>query len=282
MLDVLADVVKNNTLTYSPREGDYKKDGLLYCGKCHEARQYRVAPPIPGVPAYTVFVDCRCDRMKKEKEEQERKENLLRWEIKENKQRCFQNSSQRTCTFANDDGKYPELTKLAKGYCNKFKEIRHRDSMRGLLLYGTPGGGKSYAACAICNELLEQGYSCRIATIPELTNELQNRYDKNEYLDYLCDIDLLVLDDFGVQRNTSTANEQLFEIINHILLARLPVIVTTNMSGAELKNPTDTSLQRVTSRLFELCFPFEVKYTDRRKTALKDNYEDFIKLLDSE
>ena len=281
MMDVFDSVLNKANEAHPINPGDYEKDGLMYCGICHETKQYRVSP-IPGVPSRIVPIACRCEREQKEMEEHEHDEALRQWNIKDNIKRCFwRHPEQKKCSFANDDGKNPELMNLAQGYCHKFNEIRQHDKQRGLLFFGSPGGGKSYAACAICNELLEQGYSCRIATIPELTNELQSRYDKNEYLDEFCDIDLLVLDDFGVQRNTSTANEQLFEIINRLLLDRVPVIVTTNMTGEELKNPGDTNLQRITSRLFELCFPFEVKGNDRRKSGLKDNYQSLKKLLET-
>lgn len=279
MLEVFENILENNATAHPLKEGDYKKDGLWHCGVCHEPRQVKLQHYPKGIPVFFPFVDCACERAAKEKAEREHKEELRQWDIKNNIRRCFQNPDQRKHTFANDDGKSSEVMLLAKSYCENFAEIRQRDKHRGLLLFGPTGSGKSYIACAICNDLLGQGYACRIVTIPELTNNLQREYDKNAYLDELCDIDLLVLDDFGVQRNTSTANEQLFEIINHILLARVPIIVTTNMSNEELKNPGDINLQRITSRLFELCFPYKVDGVDRRKTALRDDYRQMSELL---
>lgn len=282
MIEAINKIITNNSLAHPSEKDDYTKDGILYCGKCNTPKQIKLSNVPPFLPpTFKPFQDCACEKARKEKEAREHKEALFQLRIQENTRKCFQNDAQRKCTFSNDDGKNPELMKLAKSYCEKYKEIRQLDTQRGLLLFGSPGGGKSYVACSICNELLKQGYACKIATIPELTNDLQCSYDKNEYLEDLCDIDLLVLDDFGVQRNTSTANEYLFEIINKLLLERVPVIITTNMSSEELKNPGDINLLRITSRLFELCFPFEVKFLDRRKTNLKENYGKIKTLLES-
>ena len=279
MLDVLSEVVEKNALAYPPREGDYTKDGLLYCGKCREARQYLVST-LPGITPFTVFVPCACDRAAKEKAEREHKEALRQWDIRENTRRCFHNAAQRGFTFAADDGQNPELTRLAKGYCGKFEEIRRRDGRRGLLLYGSPGGGKSFIACAICNELLAQGYRCMVTSLPQIVNELQCCHDRNGYIAGLGENDLLVLDDFGVERDTKYMAEQVFTIINGLLLDRVPLIVTTNLTTEQIKNPGEIDTERVISRLYEACFPFEVKTKDRRKAGLRDDYHEMRELLE--
>lgn len=268
---VLQEVAFNNAQRHFKREGDYLQDGLLYCGVCHEPRQYRVKG-LPFVP----FIDCACDKAAKEKEEREHREALKRWAVRENTERCFQNLRQRSFTFANDDGGNPALTRFAQRYCDRFDEFRNSDTVQGLLLYGPPGTGKSYMACAVCNELLEKGLRCQVTGFPEIVNDLFCREDKNACIRELCDNDLLVLDDFGTQRDTGYMNELVFTVVNALLLARTPVIVTTNLTSEELKNPEDMAMRRVTSRLFEMCCPYcvngEGDGADRRKQNLKKEY----------
>ena len=73
------------------------------------------------------------------------------------------------------------------------------------------------------------------------------------------------------------------EIVQSIIDSRYrsgkPLIVTTNLTAQELKNPLDIRKQRVYSRLFEMCIPIEVKGKDRRKEKLKSSYDELAGLL---
>ena len=46
----------------------------------------------------------------------------------------------------------------------------------------------------------------------------------------------------------------------------LPVIITTNLTINELRNPTDVAHARIYSRVLEMCTPVHVGGDDRRKT----------------
>ena len=79
-------------------EGDYIKDGLLYCGKCHTPKQCKVE-------AFdkTFFPKCLCqceiEREAKEKEEAERRDLMER--IKRYRKMGFPESQMQYWTFAN-------------------------------------------------------------------------------------------------------------------------------------------------------------------------------------
>ena len=50
------------------------------------------------------------------------------------------------------------------------------------------------------------------------------------------------------------------------------MIITTNLTGAQLKKPDTLSKERIYSRILERCHPIEVKGDDRRRAALKDSF----------
>ena len=89
-----------------------------------------------------------------------------------------------------------------------------------------------------------------------IMNELNNAFSgRNEVVDRLCGYPLLVIDDFGMERGTEYVLEQIYNIIDSRYRSRKPLIVTTNLTLTELKNPQDTAHARIYDRLLELCTP---------------------------
>ena len=81
----------------------------------------------------------------------------------------------------------------------------------------------------------------------------------------LCGYPLLVIDDFGMERGTEYALEQIYNIIDSRYRSRKPLIVTTNLTLTELKNPQDTAHARIYDRLLELCTPIACTGPSMRK-----------------
>ena len=65
--------------------------------------------------------------------------------------------------------------------------------------------------------------------------------------------------------------EIVYNVIDARYRAKLPLIVTTNLTREELMHPADIRYQRIFSRLFEMCTPIEIAGKDRRKEALKND-----------
>ena len=84
-------------------------------------------------------------------------------------------------------------------------------------------------------------------------------------VDRLCGYPLLVIDDFGMERGTEYALEQIYNIIDSRYRSRKPLIVTTNLTLTELKNPQDTAHARIYDRLLELCTPIACTGPSMRK-----------------
>lgn len=58
-----------------------------------------------------------------------------------------------------------------------------------------------------------------------------------------------------MERRTEYAQEQVFSLIDGRYLSGRPLIVTTNLSLQELKEPTDMTEQRIFDRILERCVP---------------------------
>jgi DNA replication protein DnaC len=259
-------------------KGDYlNEDGLLICGKCHTPKQCRFIATWDGTEKkpYTL---CDCARERRDAEEQARQAQNLRIEINRLRKLGFPDSEMADWTFAHDDGTDPKTTSIAHNYVDNFPEMKKRG--KGLLLYGPVGTGKTFFAACIANELISQGRPCLVTNFARITNTLQGMFDgKQRYLDSLNRLDLLVIDDLAAERDTSYMNEMIFNIIDSRYRSRKPLIVTSNLTQADLKEPGSIDRERIYSRLLEICVPIEVKGADRREKKLRNDSTDMARLL---
>lgn len=259
-------------------EGDYlNEDGLLMCGKCHTPKQCRFIATWDGKEKKP-YTPCACARERRDAEDQVRQAQNLRIEINRLRKLGFPDSEMADWTFAHDDGTDPKTTSIARRYVDNFPEMKKRG--KGLLLYGAVGTGKTYAAACIANELISQGRPCLVTNFARITNTLQGMFDgKQRYLDDFNRLDLLVIDDLASERDTSYMNEMIFNIIDSRYRSGKPLIVTSNLTKAELMAPGSIERQRTYSRLLEMCVPVEVKGGDRRQRKLYDDSADMKRLL---
>ena len=71
----------------------------------------------------------------------------------------------------------------------------------------------------------------------------------------------MILDDLGAEKASEWVKEQLYMLINYRYEHMLPIVITTNNSGAEL----DKELGRLTlSRLVEMTKPVKIQAGDYR------------------
>lgn len=111
----------------------------------------------------------------------------------------------------------------------------------GFIFSGLPGTGKNHMAAAIGNELMQQGKTVLVVTVIDLMTKLHETYGKDaqiteaKLLNDLCEVDLLILDDVGVQRGTTNEKVILFQIIDRRTANRKPVGILTNLNEVDLK-----------------------------------------------
>lgn len=197
------------------------------------------------------------------------------------KQKAFSEGRLLDWTFENDDGANEEVSRIAKAYVDNFYKIKHEFTNNGLLLYGDVGTGKSFIAACIANALMDEGFSCLFTSFPSIIYEFQDKDfgEKKSYLDSFGKYDLLIIDDFGVERESDFTTELIYRVLETRRRSGRPVILTTNYSGNDLKHPDSLFRKRIFSRLFEMCIPVEVKGTDRRKLRLRDETAELKELL---
>lgn len=276
VINVIADLEAKAAEAIKVQQGDYYgEDGLLYCGNCDTRKQTRVT--ILGRER-TPYCLCKCEAEKREREETERQRIKLAERLKEMRRVGFPDDEMKNWTFDKDDGTNEHITGVARKYVENFDTMR--ESGKGLLLFGTVGTGKTFAAACIANALIDKGFPCLVTNFARLINTISGMHDgKQEYIDGLNRFALLVIDDLATEADTEYRNEIVFNIIDSRYRAGLPIIVTTNLTAQELKQSADIRKQRIYSRLFERCLPLEVKGRDRRRTKLKNNYDMFSDML---
>lgn len=274
---IIEGIAKASENAIPVNDGDYiDSEGLLCCGKCHTRKETIIV--LANGKQLKPRCVCKCEQERMQEEEDNRKAKELAEKVKELRKMGFPDAEMSRFTFENDDRSNEYISDVAKRYADNFTTMYSKH--KGLLLFGTVGTGKTYIAACIANALIDRGYTCLVTNFARLTNTINGMYDgKQEYIDGLDRFSLLVIDDLASERDTEYMNEIVTNIIDARYRSGKPMIVTTNLTSEELKNPRDVRKQRIYSRLMEMCIPLEVKGTDRRKKKLIDEKNEFDELL---
>ena len=269
-------IIKRMTVTRL-EPGDYTgEDGLLYCGKCRTPKQFRMdAPPLEG---RLLPHPCRCEQERLDREAAEQEARRHHQAVADLKRRGFTDPAMRGWTFANDNGKCPQM-KHAHFYVENWTAMQEENI--GYLLWGGVGTGKSYFAGCIANALMEQEVAVRMTNFALILNDLTASFEgRNEYIARLCRAPLLILDDFGMERGTEYGLEQAYNVVDSRYRSRRPLIVTTNLSLQDLQHPKDTAHARIYDRLLEMCAPIRFSGENFRKATAQDKLARLKNLMD--
>lgn len=143
-----------------------------------------------------------------------------------------------TRTFANyraDDERQAKAAGTCQSFADNFEQCQKTGA--SLILAGERGTGKTHLACAIGNQLIERGKSVTFLTTTKMLRRIRETYRPDSHtteqqaIDALVRVDLLIIDEVGVQRGTESEEHLLFEVINErngyyaptILISNLPV-----------------------------------------------------------
>jgi DNA replication protein DnaC len=169
--------------------------------------------------------------------------------------------------------KFPVATKII-GYVDTIRDKKPEEKWKdGFYLWGKAGAGKTLLACIFLQELmLKYAQPGKFADLSrQFFQRLKRSYDNadelygtgGQILDELINVPFLVIDDFGVQRNTEWESEMLYTLIDSRYAEERVTIITSNSDIAEYKK---IALGRVYSRILEMCKIEHVDLPDYRET----------------
>lgn len=259
------------------------EDGLLYCGKCRTKKETRICFPTAGGNREMKTVPCVCKCRQEELEEERRCD-----EYREKQQRIstlrqsslivtkFKKARLSSYTITDDNRK---VFDLAKRYVSGFKEMYRKN--QGILFWGEVGTGKSYTAACIANELIENMHTVIMTSFVKILQDMQSmRVDEGVWIKKLQEVELLVIDDLGTERNTEYALEKVYNVIDSRYCSGKPLILTTNLILNDMIQTTDIRYRRIYDRIFEMCYPVHVRGRSYREAEAARRFDSMQKLLE--
>lgn len=268
--DVLSGMIQRSLQN---RESDdyIDEDGFLCCGECHDRKQMDVTLPgglYPGEDGKTIRVGrlCKCGQEKAERERQDQERQKFAQRMERLRRDGITDPAYLKYTFAQDDHRNPKISHVCLKYVQNWEEMKAQNI--GILFYGDVGTGKSFLACAIANALLERLVSVSVTNFPRILNSLQGSFDdeRQKRIDRLQHYSLLVIDDLGVERDTSYSVEQVYNVVDTRARSGKPVIITTNLSLKDMENPPSLAYKRIYDRVLEMC-PIRLKMVGESRRA---------------
>lgn len=169
---------------------------------------------------------------------------------------------------ADTDGKRGALT-IVRDYAERFDWHARKGS--GLILSGKPGTGKSHLAAAVLQAQLDK--DVLYATCLDLIRMVRETWRKDserserEVLSYLGGLDLLVIDEMGVQYGTEGEQTILFDVLDARYRSLKPTILLTNQDAEGLKTYLG---ERTFDRLRETCRFVPFQWESYRPQARKE------------
>lgn len=169
---------------------------------------------------------------------------------------------------ADTDGKRHALT-VAREFAEDFAEVSRKG--QGLVFSGMPGTGKSHLAAAILQALFPR--DVRYVTCLDLIRAIRETWRKEsekserQVLQYLERLDLLVIDEMGVQYGTDGEQTILFDVLDRRYREVRPTILLTNQDRDGFRGYVG---DRVFDRLAETCRWVPFDWPSYRPTARKE------------
>jgi DNA replication protein DnaC len=144
---------------------------------------------------------------------------------------------------------------------------------RGLFLWGNPGTGKTFLSSIILTELITryaiEGRFVKISRhffgpLKATFNQASETYGMAAQIEEeMANVDVLILDDFGVQRDTEWEKETLYNLVDARYEKEKFTIFTSNNDPAVAMK--DLFEGRILSRIREMCRVVDLTGADQRE-----------------
>ncbi len=141
----------------------------------------------------------------------------------------------------------------------------------GFYLWGGTGTGKTLLACVILNELIfRYQVKCKYAKVnKDFLSAIKDTYQSDSETHgqermiekEFAEVDVLVIDDFGIQKETEFNNRKLYDLIDNRYEQEKLTLLTSNHSLHEWQ---DKGQGRIYSRLSEMTKEIQLKCSDYR------------------
>lgn len=170
---------------------------------------------------------------------------------------------------------FTAVRNLEKNMFNRLSSLDFIKKHENVILTGASGVGKSYIAQAIGHQACMMGYKTLYYITARLFNRLKlakvdGTYNKE--LNRLMKIDLLILDDFGLQSFDNHAREALMDIIEDrfntkstIVSSQIPVSTWYDIIGE------GTIADAILDRLVNSSYRIDLKGESMRKNIMRNN-----------
>lgn len=115
------------------------------------------------------------------------------------------------------------------------------DAGTSFILTGRPGTGKTHLACALLFEAKKKGYSAFFINIRKLFRAVRDTWregaaeSESQVIDRYVDLDLLVIDEVGVQAKSENEQHILYDILNGRYENAKPTIILSNETLPTIK-----------------------------------------------
>jgi DNA replication protein DnaC len=168
-------------------------------------------------------------------------------------------------------------TKLSLWVSAYIEKFNLKDTQKGIYFYSNTGTGKTYLSSCIMTSLAKtKGIRCYFTTVTDLLL-LARRADNGdeelqEQLEKIKSIELLILDDLGVEKITDWTETFLQSLVDHRYSRCLSIIYTSNNTLQQLPNrfQGESVGSRLVSRIIHSCFVIEPSAGDYRLKHYKD------------
>ncbi|MFT6347101.1 MAG: DNA replication protein DnaC [Psychromonas sp.] len=138
--------------------------------------------------------------------------------------------------IGNDINNFPVTTNnqfIAVNAVNCF--LFNFPDVSNMLMIGSVGTGKTLLASCIVESLVDN-HNCEIVKLMDMIRKLKgswsksSEFEESDIIDHYSNLDLLVIDEIGVQRGTDTEKMFIFDVIDNRYQQRRPTILISNLT----------------------------------------------------